>query len=163
MTSHFTLSLHVLGFLAWTTDRRCGAVTSRQLAESIDTNPVVVRRLLGDLRRAGLIKTRRGAGGGISLAVAPEAITLRHVFEAVQEGPLLTGHPGPPDQGCFVGGHIEAVLAGHFQEAEEALRQQLSAVTIADVYRQVAAQAYACRCGQPLAPPPTDFQQANGV
>lgn len=157
MTSQFALSLHVLGFLAWNEERGGDPVTSRQMAESINTNPVVVRRLLGDLRRAGLVETQRGAGGGVSLNRAPEAITLRQVYESVTEAPLFCRHPNPPDRSCFVGGQIEQVLCEVFTEAEEALKAKLADLTIADVYREVASRAHACRCDRTAAVSPLHF------
>ena len=140
MTSRLTLSIHMLGLMAWCDARGCAAATSEQMARSINTNPVVVRRLLVDLRRAGLVETKRGAGGGARLGRAPERITLRDVYEAVEERePLFALHPNTPDACCVIGGHIDAYLRGVYDEAEEALKQRLASVSIRDVCEALAA------------------------
>ena len=140
MTSRLTLSIHMLGLIAWNETCRCGPATSEQMAQSINTNPVVVRRLLGDLRRAGLVETKRGAGGGVRLLRPPERITLRDVYEAVAEDEqLLALHPNPPDACCVIGGHIDRYLRGVYDEAEEALKQRLASVSIRDVYEALVA------------------------
>jgi Rrf2 family protein len=134
MTSRFALSVHVLGLIAWCEESRCAPATSGEMARRINTNPVVVRRLLCDLRRAGLIGTKRGIGGGVRLLRAPEAITLRDVYEAVEaEGRLFGLHAHPPDPCCAIGGHIEGCLRAVYGGLEETLKQRLEAITIRDV------------------------------
>lgn len=151
MTSRFTVAIHMLGLVAWSERCRCAPATSEEMADSINTNPVVVRRLLGDLRRAGLVETKRGVGGGVRLAGKPEAIMLRDVYEALEdEEELLALHAHPPNVCCTVGGHIEDYLQGVYGDAEEALKRTLETVTIRDVYESVMARAR--RSG----PPPTE-------
>ncbi|HTJ85257.1 MAG TPA: Rrf2 family transcriptional regulator, partial [Polyangiaceae bacterium] len=84
MTCRFTLAVHILGMLAWVERERGVSATSEELAKSINTNPVVVRRVLGDLRRAGLVDTKRGVGGGVTLAKTASQITLRNAYEAIE-------------------------------------------------------------------------------
>ena len=145
MTSRFTIAVHMLGLIAWSERRRGEPATSEQMAASINTSPVVVRRLMGDLRRAGLVETRRGAGGGVRLLRAPERITLRNAYEAVEEGEaLFAAHPNPPNAACAIGAHIEGYLREVFGEAEEALKQKLGAVTVAEMYGEIAARAGRC-------------------
>lgn len=133
--SRLTLSIHMLGLMALCEARGCEAATSERMAQSINTNPVVVRRLLVDLRRAGLVETKRGVGGGARLVRPPEQVTLRDVYEAVAEGePLFALHPNPPDACCVIGGRIDQYLCGVYEAAEEALKQRLASVTIRDVY-----------------------------
>ena len=57
-----------------------------------NTNPVIIRRCLGDLRRAGLVSVRHGAGAGWGLARAPEEITLLEVHDAVGQEPPFGLH-----------------------------------------------------------------------
>lgn len=148
MTSRLTLSIHMLGLIAW--HEACGGepVTSEAMAQSINTNPVVVRRLLGALRRAGLVETKRGVGGGARLVVPPERITLRDVYEAVEGGErLFAMHPNQPDACCAVGAHLKPYLCGVYGEVEETLKRRLATVTIRDVCDAVRA---GCRCGAPV-------------
>lgn len=142
MTSRFTVSIHMLGLLAWWEAEGCGPATSERMAQSINTNPVVVRRLLGALRTAGLVETRRGAGGGVRLTRPAADISLRDVYEALEaEEALFALHSSPPNACCTIGGHIEDCLVGIYGEAEAALKQTLEQVTIRTVYERVVARA----------------------
>jgi Rrf2 family protein len=140
MTSRFTMALHALGMIAWEGERSRGKrVTSATLARSINTNPVVVRRVLADLRRAGLVETRRGVGGGVVLARRPSRITLRTVWEALEGREELFGrHPSGPNPRCPVGRCVADYLEDLYGEAEAALKAALGKVTLEQLERDVA-------------------------
>ena len=72
--SRFAVSVHILAYLTY---RRDAAVPSAEIASSVDTNPVVIRRLLGSLLKAKLVTAQKGATGGFALARNPEKISLR--------------------------------------------------------------------------------------
>lgn len=135
MNGHFTIALHILGFL---TSRKGEPLTSDLLAKTYGTSPVVLRRVLTKLQRAGLVETQRGAGGGSVLAREATQINLRQAYEAVFDVPeILTRHPS----GCS--GVVAPVLAGYvndiLQDAEEAMLKKLETVTVAamdDVVRE---------------------------
>jgi Rrf2 family protein len=114
-------------------------MTSEQVAASINTNPVVVRRSLGDLRRAGLVEVRRGAGAGWSLVRPPEQITLLAVYEAVESAPLFGMHSTEPNQECPVGRGIRPALGHVYDGVEEALRRELRSTSVADVLERTMA------------------------
>lgn len=154
MNSRFTLAVHMLGLVSYHQTQRGEPATSEQMARSINTNPVVVRRILGDLRDAGLVDTKRGVGGGVRLARKPETITLRDVYEAVdRDCEILALYPNPPSRSCMVGAHIEGFLREVYGEAEEALKQKLAAVTVADLDLELAKRSARCMedVGQRLA------------
>jgi Rrf2 family protein len=142
MTSRFTMALHALGMAALERDRAPGhPLTSEALARSINTNPVVVRRVLSDLKRAGLVETRRGVGGGVALARPASRITLRAVWEAVAEREQLFGrHPSGPNPACPLACGVAEYLEGLYGEAEAALKAALGKVTLAQLQRDVAAR-----------------------
>ena len=113
--------------------------TSQRLANSINTNPVVVRRITGQLARAGLVRVRRGPGGA-ELTRAAAAITLKDVWLAVNgesARPLLPLHANP-DPSCPVGCRVHTVLGEAFGTAERALEQALARTTLADLLSGVA-------------------------
>ncbi|MBR7825710.1 Rrf2 family transcriptional regulator [Actinospica sp. MGRD01-02] len=131
--SRLTIAAHALAWMGLN-ERMGGEVaTSEQIANSVNTNPVVIRRLLGELREAGLVESRRGAGAGWRLRRAPESISLAEVYRAVEGGPLFALHAAAPNQRCPVGHGIRAALTPVYEDAEAALRAQLGRTSVADV------------------------------
>jgi Rrf2 family protein len=131
--SRFAVAIHVLALARVAMEEAAGvAVTSERMAESVCAHPVHVRRVLGALREAGLVTSQPGPGGGWRLSRAPEAITLRDIFRAVEHEPLF-GLPKGPSQDCPISRCLPGVLATCFQDAEAALEERLAQVTVADV------------------------------
>ncbi|SNT37699.1 Rrf2 family transcriptional regulator [Actinacidiphila glaucinigra] len=138
--SRLTIAVHVLTWMAL--DRRDDgpAATSERIAGSVNTNAVVIRRCLGDLRRAGLVESRRGAGAGWSLVREPAAITLLDVYGAVEEGTLFRLHPAAPNADCPVGHGIGPALRQVYDGLRHGVERELAATTIADVLRDTLAR-----------------------
>ena len=115
------------------------AVTAPEMAFSIGTNPVVVRRLVAQLRDAGLVEVARGAGGGVRLARPAEAITLADVAAATDTAaPRLARYaPGSPSPECRVAPHIAEEVTSRCADAEAALLDQLATVTLASLAHNV--------------------------
>lgn len=107
--------------------------TSDWIAGSVNTNPVVVRRILAALSKAGIVSSHRGTTGGSVLIRHPEAISLLDLARAVddEDGPSL--HHQPPNPVCPVGAHILPVLTGILTDAEAQREKALAGVTIAGV------------------------------
>jgi Rrf2 family protein len=142
MTSRFTMALHALGMIALEGERADHRpLTSVALARSINTNPVVVRRVLADLRRAGLIETRRGAGGGVVLARPPGKVSLRAVWEALEAREQLFGrHPAGPNRECPVACGVADYLERLYGDVDAAIKAALGKVTLAQLERDVASR-----------------------
>lgn len=135
-SSRYTVAIHVLTLLAYGANE---PMTSEYIAESVNTNPVVIRRLLGTLREANLVTSQPGPGGGWQLLRAPKAITLRDVYRIVEAEPLFALHSNTPNPRCPVGGRIQGVLATRFEEARLALENHLERTSIKDLLREVGA------------------------
>lgn len=143
MNSRFTMAAHMLAMLAHAERERRGPVTTETMAASIQTNPVVVRRLVSELARAGLVVAKRGTSGGVALAKRPEQITLRDVYAAVEEKLVLFGrHPSGPNRECPIGPHVAAYLEGVFARAKSALEQSLEEVTVAEMFEDLLVRAH---------------------
>ena len=127
----FAFAVHVLAVLAL--KRESGGVCSHLLAGSVNTNPVIIRRLLTRLRHAGLVTTQKGSGGGATLCAAPDKIALDVVYRAIEPGAAFAQHPHQPNQRCPVGAGIERVLTEVFAAAQSALESELARRTLADV------------------------------
>lgn len=131
ISSRFSVAVHVLTLLAVTPPGEL--LTSDRMAGSVNTNPVVIRRILGQLKKAGLVEVR-AAAGGTYLRRAPADITLLDVYRAVEvvEGDLFSMHD-KPNPNCPVGRNIQAALDDTLRRAQAALEQQLAGVSVAQV------------------------------
>lgn len=134
--SRLTIAVHALAWMALARRRGQELLTSDEVAASVNTNPVIIRRSLGDLRRAGLVEVRRGAGAGWSLAREPQDITMLDVYDAVEHEPLFALHHSEPNLECPVGRGIRPALGQVYGEMEQALRRELAGTSIADVLRE---------------------------
>jgi Rrf2 family protein len=127
----FAFAIHVLAVLAYR--RAQGSACSDFLAGSVNTNPVVIRRLLSQLRKAGLVTTTKGMHGGAALGLAPEAITLDAVYRAVEPQAFCGPDRPRPNLRCPVGAGIARVLDEVFTSAQAALEAALERRTLGDV------------------------------
>lgn len=132
-SSRFALGTHVLVVLAL----RDEVVPSDTLAESVNTNPAFLRQIIGQLREAGLVKSKLGTGGGSLLARPASSITLDEVYRATEARSLVGLHHSEPRHACLVGRNIVPVLEGVLGRAEGALFEELHRVSVADLARLV--------------------------
>jgi Rrf2 family protein len=131
MSSKLSVGIHILTVLAL---ERGEALTSDLIARSVNTNPVVIRRLLGLLREAGYVESKTGVGGGWVLRADPERITLLDVLRTVEpQNELFALHRSEPNHECPVGKHIQCVLTEFYAEVQEGVAQRLACSTIACV------------------------------
>src|SRR5204863_3318159 len=103
----FAMAVHVLAVLAYKDGDR---VTSVLLAGSVNTNPVIIRRLLLSLQRARLVETRKGAGSGSRLSRSPGRINLAEVYRAVEAAEPFAAPARKPNVHCPVGNCIRETL-----------------------------------------------------
>ncbi|MBN9391794.1 MAG: Rrf2 family transcriptional regulator [Chloroflexi bacterium] len=130
--SHFTVALHILTLLA-KTGQDDTVITSDGIADSVRTNPVFVRRLLGLLKKGRLVSVQRGSAANWRLSRLPENISLLDVYEAVQAEPLFEMHHSTPNPSCPIGCGIQPALQTFYAQAEAALKQELARSNIGEV------------------------------
>ena len=135
----FAMAVHVLAVLAY---KEGDPVTSAFLAASVNTNPVIIRRLLLALQRARLVETRKGAGSGSRLSRSPGRINLAQIYRAVEADEPFTTPARRPNQACPVGHCIRKTLETVFVSARGALEQDLEKTTLAGIIEAVKA----CAC-----------------
>lgn len=133
------MAVHVLTLLAYNEGDR---VTSAYLAGSVNTNPVIVRRLLLALQRAKLVDTCKGAGAGSRLNCAPRRINMAQVYRAVEASETFATPSRKPNPDCPVGQCMLEMLEELFNSAQRAMEQDLEKTTLADVI-----EAVRTRCG----------------
>jgi DNA-binding IscR family transcriptional regulator len=128
----FSIAIHIL--LGAVVFQNTYKVTSDFLASSANTNPVVIRNIMGLLRKAGLIEVASGTGG-ITLTKKTSEITLKAIYFAVNpitDGKLFNIHKNSAPQ-CPVGGKILHLLDPYFTEAQDAMENNLSKSTLQDL------------------------------
>lgn len=133
ISSRFTIALHI--FACVDTFKEEYKVTSDFLAASINTNPVIVRKILSQLKNAGLINVARGTGG-ITFTRPPADITFLDVYEAiepVENGDLFHFHDAP-NPACPVGRNIHGLLDGKLLAIQSAMETEMKKYTIADIH-----------------------------
>ena len=132
-SSRFATAVHILTLLAVEDEAR----TSEYVAGSVNTNPVVIRRLLRMLAEAGLVSSSPGSAGGSRLARSASKITLLDAYAAVESGGLFGEHSQQPNPKCPVGRNIVELLAPRMEAAEKAAAASLKKTTIADLIAEV--------------------------
>ena len=132
----FGMAVHVLAVLAYHEGDR---VTSTILAASVNTNPVIIRRLLLSLKRAKLVDTCKGVGAGSRLNRSPRRINLAEVYRAVELAEPFATPVRKPSAACPVGKCIQAALGHIFASAQMALERDLAKTTLAGLMDTVRA------------------------
>lgn len=106
-------------------------VTSEAMARAMQTNPVVVRRIMAGLREAGFVRSEKGHGGGWTIARELSAITLRDIHLALGEPEFFAMGNRTEAPGCLVEQAVNAALDGAFRDAEALLLERFGTVTLA--------------------------------
>ncbi|GCE46122.1 Rrf2 family protein [Thermosporothrix hazakensis] len=133
--SRLTLAIHTLTWIANNADNHYIA-TSERIAQSVNTNPVILRGLLGEMAKYGLVRVQRGNNAGWTLARKPEEITLLDVYRASRPSPLFAMHHTPPNPKCRIGHGIGPVLEEVYRDVQNSVEEQLTQITIADILQR---------------------------
>lgn len=134
ISSRFTIAIHI--FACIDTFENEYKLTSDFIAGSVNVNPVVIRRILQQLKAAGLVTVARGSGG-VSAAKPMDEITLLDIFNAVdciEDNQLFHFHENP-NTDCPVGRNIHHSLDGKLNIIQSSLEQSMKNITVADVVR----------------------------
>lgn len=129
LSSRFSIAVHILTLTSMIS-KNC---TSEFIALSVNTNPVLIRRIIGYLKKAGLVTVQAGTGGTSILKDISE-ITLLDVYNAVEvteNNELFNFHNG--NLKCKIGSNIESVLGITLKNAQTAMENELSKVTIQNI------------------------------
>ncbi|MGO4372189.1 Rrf2 family transcriptional regulator [Paenibacillus sp. 2TAB19] len=137
MTSNrFAVAVHIMTLLDVSEGER---MTSELIAGSVNTNPVVIRRIIGMLSKAGLVTTNAGVAGAV-ITRPTDQITLLDIYQAVtspMQDELFAIHE-KPNPNCGVGRNIQSSLERAFNEAQQAMENKLGHITLAEIAGDVA-------------------------
>ena len=135
ISSRFTMAIHMFACIDTFSDMK---MTSDFMAGSIGTNPVIIRKLLGQLKAAGLVEVARGTGG-VTITKPLDEITFLDVYKAVECAPdeeLFHFHENP-NQECPVGRNIHHVLDDKLTQVQKAMEDELSKITLEEVKNDI--------------------------
>jgi Rrf2 family protein len=135
-SSRFVVAIHALSVLARAQDK--GPVCSTTIAESVHTNPVVIRRLMAELEKAKLVRSVAGRCGGFALDRNAGGITLADIYHAVEDESMFRMHKTDPNSACPVAKQMKAILSEPLKTAEAALSHALARTSLEDVALAVA-------------------------
>lgn len=130
-SSRFIVAVHAMSVLARFTGK--GPVCSATVAQSVHTNPVVIRRLMTELEKANLVRSVAGRSGGFELNRDPASISLADVYFAVEDENVFRMHKTDPDAACPVAAQLGKILSAPLRAAECALHTSLAKTSIRDV------------------------------
>lgn len=137
ISSRFTIAVHI--FVCISTFQDEYKITSDFLASSVNVNPVIIRRLLQQLKAAGLIEVARGSGGA-TFAKNPKDITLLDIYKAVdcvESGELFHFHENPSKK-CPVGRNIHSALDSKLERIQDAMQNEMKKITLIDIIKDTA-------------------------
>ena len=112
-------------------------LSSRWIAGSVNTNPVVIRQIVGRLREAELVDTLPGSAGGTVLQKDPAQIRLKEIYRLTKKETFFGLHPNEPSSYCPVGRNIQSVLTEVFDQMDQLVENALGDITIAYIIAQV--------------------------
>jgi Rrf2 family protein len=130
--SRFAMGVHALSLLAADPER---TMTSEEIAAGIDTNPVVVRRILAALQTAGLVTSQKGPHGGSKLAESAKKISLAHIYKAIEKRPFLHV-PYASAVKDAKAKRVAAAVKDAFREADEAIQSELASISLAQITKR---------------------------
>lgn len=133
--TRFAVAIHAAAVLACNQDR---FVTSDFIASSVNTNPVVIRRILSALTRAGLVESQIGKSGGSKLAKRPEKITLLDIYRAVETDGLFAMPDKPENRRCSVSCGMKEILSKVFEESQQSVESKLERTNLARLIKPLA-------------------------
>lgn len=134
ISSRFTIAVHI--FACIITFEKDFKITSDFLASSVNVNPVIIRKILSQLKTAGLVSIQRGSGGA-TIAKKLDEISFLDIYRAVdcvEKGELFHFHENP-NINCPVGRNIHNVLDSKLEQVQSALENELKKITLADVMK----------------------------
>lgn len=133
INTQFSISVHVLAALAHYET----PFTSETLAGSVNANPVFVKRILGKLSKANLVKTTVGKSGGYNLARSSNSISLFDIYSAINPPEVFGIHSYEKKKWCVVSSNIKEVMDDVLVDTQKAIKNDLKETTLADVVSKI--------------------------
>ncbi|MBC2342511.1 Rrf2 family transcriptional regulator [Listeria welshimeri] len=137
ISTRFSVAVHILTLIDMNKER---SITSDTIAASVNTNPVVIRRIMSKLKKAGLIQSSPGISGTYLLKNATE-ITLYDIYQAVEVTDNLFDIHKNPNPNCEVGANIQETLDTVFIHAQQKMEADLKRTTLSHITADIKQKA----------------------
>ncbi len=134
VNQQFATAVHILTALAF---NRKKLMSSDLLALSVNTNPVVIRRLLSQLTKASLVETTRGKSGGVKLSKEPVHITLKDVYLALSPTEAITPRDKSPHKECPVSCAMFSIMSAVSLGTQKAVLKYLESQKLSDLIKKI--------------------------
>lgn len=136
--TQFAVATHILALVGLSEHFNSHMPTSAEIADSVNTNPVVIRRLISLLKKSGLVSVRVGVGG-VGLAKDAKVITLLDIFKAIQSEHNVSvfDYHYNTKQSCPIGSKINSVLSSKLDEAQKKMEDELGTYTLYSVMKEI--------------------------
>ncbi|SHM37897.1 Rrf2 family protein [Anaerosporobacter mobilis DSM 15930] len=128
-STKYAVSIHILSLIAL---KKGNSITSDYIAESVNTNPALVRRLMSGLKKAGLIQTQTKIGV-TGLMKDPEEISLLEIFKAVEDRQDLFAIHSDTNTACPVGAKIGCVLEHVNEKIQSSFEEELESLHLSNI------------------------------
>ena len=128
ISSKFTIAIHTLLCIEYFGKET--KVTSNFISSSVNVNPVIIRRILGDLKNQGIVNVEAGVGGA-SIIKKLDEVTLLDIFKAVDcvDKELFSFHSNP-NKMCPVGKNIHNILDIRLESIEKEMLKEMKKITL---------------------------------
>jgi len=129
MNARFQIATHILTLLYHSNGE---VLSSDYISGSVNANPALIRKELGNLRKHGLVESKEGKTGGYTLSKSADLITLADVYNAVKSAsPFgLAKNQAHPD--CPIGKQVNKHIVSLYQDVDQTITKQLELMTLAD-------------------------------
>lgn len=131
----FSDAIHILAYIEMS--QGTTLLSSQNIADSVETNPSNVRKIMSHLKKSNLIITANGQAGAV-LAKSPEEISLLDIYKSIEgENHLIQVDP-KTNPACFVGGNIQGVLSEQYALLQETIEKEMGQITLSSIIHQIA-------------------------
>lgn len=136
ISSRLTIAIHIFTCIYMFEKKH--KITSDFLASSVNVNPVIIRKILLQLKSSGLIEVKRGVGGAL-ITKPPNEITFFDVYTAVEcvDDKQLFNFHNNPNQQCPIGKNIHNALDDKLLKVQTSLENELKKITLFDVFSDI--------------------------
>lgn len=134
VNQQFAFAVHTLTALSV---NKQGAMTSDQIAKSVNTNPVVIRRLLAKLSKNALVETQLGKNGGVKLKKKPQDITLKDIYMAINDKKLISENENAANKKCPISCKMKTLMKDIIDNSEKATLKYLSTIKLSELSEQI--------------------------